>query len=230
MRTLIIDIGGTGIKGIVFDAAASPITERVRVPTPRPAVPEAVLGAVDEIVRKLGEFDRISVGFPGVVVEGVTRTAANLDPSWRGFPLAETLAKRTGRPVRALNDAGLQGFGLIEGRGTEIVITLGTGMGFGLYIDGRYVPNIELAHHPFRKRKSYEERVAESVRKKIGNRRWNENVREVIDQIGPIFNFRRLYLGGGNAARVDREKLPDSVIVADNVTGLRGGVRLWEAS
>jgi polyphosphate glucokinase len=230
MRTLIIDIGGTGIKGIVFDAGASPVTERVRVLTPRPATPAAVLAVVDEIVAKLGEFERVSVGFPGVVVEGVTRTAPNLDPSWTNFPLAEAMAKRTGRPARVLNDAGLQGFGLIEGRGTEIVITLGTGMGFGLYVDGRYVPNIELAHHPFRKRRTYEERVADSVRKRIGTRRWNENVREVIEQIAPVFNYRRLYLGGGNAARVEREQLPDGVIVVDNVIGLRGGVRLWNAT
>jgi len=228
MRTLCIDIGGTGIKGMVLDAEANPLTERVRIRTPQPAMPEAVLGVMDELIRAVGEFDRISVGFPGVVMGGITRTAPNLDPRWSDYPLAQELERRTARRARVINDAGLQGLGVIEGRGTEILVTLGTGMGFGLYVDGRYVPNVELAHHPLRKRKTYEERVSNEVRKKIGKRRWNERVRQAITQILPIFNPRKLYLGGGNARYVEVEALPDEVVIVDNVMGLRGGVRLWE--
>jgi polyphosphate glucokinase len=230
MRTLCIDIGGTGIKGIILDAAGAPMSERFRVKTPQPAVPEAVLGAVDEVIRALGAHERVSVGFPGVVVDGVTHTAPNLHPSWSGFPLATELGRRTERPVRAINDAGLQGLGVIEGQGTEILITLGTGMGFGLYVDGRYVPNIELAHHPFRKGKTYEERISNAVLKKIGKKRWNERVLSVVEQLGPIFNFRKLYLGGGNARYVKPEPLPENVtLVLDNTAGMRGGIRLWGA-
>ncbi len=229
MRTLTIDIGGTGIKGMVLDAGGAPITDRVRVRTPQPSVPEDVLAAIAEVIRGLGEFERVSVGFPGVVTNGTTRTAPNLDPSWAGFPLAQEIERRTGRPTRAINDAGLQGLGVIEGRGTEILITLGTGMGFGLYVDGHYVPNIELGHHPFRKRKTYEERISNAEMKRIGKRRWNERVREVIAQIAPIFNYRKLYLGGGNARYVEPEGLPSDVVLVDNVMGLRGGVRLWSA-
>ncbi len=228
MRTLSIDIGGTGIKAMVVDAEGNPVTERVRVRTPKPAVPDAVFAAIEEVVGQVGEFDRVSIGFPGVVSEGVTYTAPNLGKGWAGVHLADEMTQRTGRPVRALNDCGLQGLGVIEGFGTEILVTLGTGMGFGLYINGHYVPNIELGHHPFRKKKTYEERVSNAERKAIGNRKWNVRVRQIVEQLGPIFNYRKLYLGGGNARYVNAKKLPEDVTIVDNVTGLRGGVRLWD--
>lgn len=227
MRTLCIDIGGSGLKAILVDAAGNALTERVRVETPRPATPDAVLPLLVELAQKLGEFDRISVGFPGVVVEGTTKTAPNLDESWADFPLTERLTERLGKPARAANDAGVQGLSVIEGRGVEAVITLGTGMGFGLYVDGRYVPNIELAHHPLRAGKTYEQRVGNRARKKLGKKRWNKRVREVIATMVPIFNFRRLYVGGGNAKHLDRAALPEIVSVIDNVAGLLGGIRLW---
>lgn len=227
MRTLCIDIGGTGIKAIVLDVQGGPLTERRRVETPNPATPEAILPLIEELARAHGEFDRVSVGFPGVVVEGTTRTAPNLHPTWANFSLARTIEERVQRPVRAANDAGIQGLGVIEGRGVEVVLTLGTGMGFGLYVDGRYVPNIELAHHPLMKGKTYEERVSNAVRKKIGKKRWNRRVRQVIKTLGPVFNYRRLYIGGGNAKHLDREGLPESVTIVDNMAGLLGGIRLW---
>jgi polyphosphate glucokinase len=226
-RTLSIDIGGSGIKAIVLDDKGTPITERARIETPQPAVPESVLDVIEQLARAQGEFDRVSVGFPGVVIEGVTKTAPNLDPSWAGFALAEDVQRRTGKPVRVANDAGIQGLGVIEGKGVEAVITLGTGMGFGLYVDGRYVPNIELGHHPLKKGKSYEDRVDNATRKKIGNKRWNRRVREVIAQVEPIFNYRKLYLGGGNARHVKPEGLPENVQIVDNVAGLLGGIKLW---
>ncbi len=227
MRTLCIDIGGTGIKGMVLGEDARPLTERIRVRTPSPAIPAAVFAAIDELLEQMGDFDRVSVGFPGVVVEGVTHTAPNLGDGWGGIALAEQLSRRTNRPVRALNDCGLQGFGVIEGRGTEILVTLGTGMGFGLYIDGQYVPNVEFGHHPFRNKKTYEERISNAELKSIGKRKWNSRVRKIIAQIAPIFNYRKLYLGGGNARYVETKKLHENVVIVDNVAGLRGGVKLW---
>lgn len=227
MRTLCIDIGGTGIKGMVLDVDATPLTERIRVRTPNPAIPEAVFAAMDKLITKLGEFDRVSIGFPGVVVDGITHTAPNLGQGWEGVALAEQLSRMTNCPVRALNDCGLQGLGVIEGQGTEILVTLGTGMGFGLYINGHYVPNIELGHHPFRKKKTYEDRISNAQRKAVGKRKWNARVRKVIAQITPIFNYRKLYLGGGNARYLETEKLPENTVVVDHVSGLRGGVKLW---
>ena len=149
LRTLCIDIGGTGLKALVLDERGHKLTDRVRVETPKPATPEAVVAAFVALVKPIAPFDRVSVGFPGVIVGGSTHTAPNLDKSWKNFELKESLERRLKRPTRVLNDAGVQGFGVIERKGLEMVITLGTGMGCALYIDGKYVPNLELAHHPF---------------------------------------------------------------------------------
>jgi polyphosphate glucokinase len=227
MRTLCVDVGGSGIKAMVVGRDGEVLSGRARLDTPRPASPEAVVLAIVSLAAGQGEYHRVSIGFPGVVEDGVVRTAPNLDGEWAGFPLADVLHRELGRPIRVANDAGVQGLGVIEGFGTEVVITLGTGMGFGLYIDGRYVPNIELGHHPLRKDMSYEERVCEAERAKIGTKRWRKRVRQVIDQLAATFNFRKLYIGGGNARLMAGEELPDRVVVVDNVAGLLGGVRLW---
>src|SRR5215470_16658525 len=145
-RTLAIDIGGTGLKMIVLDERGRPITERARVETPHPATPAAVLRALRSLMRRQGPFDRVSVGFPGVVQEGVVRTAPNLHSSFQGFDLAKAIARAAGKPTRVCNDADVQGLGDIRGKGVEMAITLGTGMGSALYIDGRLVPNLELGH------------------------------------------------------------------------------------
>jgi polyphosphate glucokinase len=229
MRTLCIDIGGTGIKAIVLDSAGKPLTERTRVETPDPAVPAAVLGVMEAIARAQGEFDRVSVGFPGVVLGGVTHSAPNLDPSWVGFSFAAEVEKLFQKPVRVANDADIQGLAVIEGVGLEMLITLGTGMGAGLYIDGHLVPNLELGHHPFREGKTYEERVSNLERKRIGNARWNRRVRQVVRQLAPIFNYRLLYIGGGNARHLEVDRLPNNVRVVENVAGLLGGIRLWQS-
>jgi len=217
-RTLCIDVGGTGLKALVLDSTGEPVTERVRVETPRPATPRRVLQAIWALVEPLGAFERVSVGFPGVVVDGMTRTAPNLHPDWDDFPLARTLQDRVRRPTRVLNDAGLQGYGVVEGRGVE--------MGCALFNEGVYVPNIELAHHPFRKHKTYEDYVGVRALEAVGKKRWNRRVARVVTQVLPIFNPRRLYLGGGNAKHLDIQ-LPPEVHLVANIAGLLGGIALW---
>jgi polyphosphate glucokinase len=226
--TLCIDIGGTGLKLMVVDEKGDGLSERLRVETPRPATPGAVLAALKGLVgaEKL-PYDRVSVGFPGVVVDSITRTAPNLDPAWAGFKLGSAIEKLTGKPARVCNDAGVQGYGVIEGRGTEVCVTLGTGFGFAMYIDGRYVPNIEMAHHHFAKEKTYEEFVGVRALERIGKKKWNQRVLRVIHQLEPVLNYRVLYLGGGNARKLEI-KLPRNVKIVENVAGLLGGVKLWE--
>ncbi|MFT3774249.1 MAG: ROK family protein [Minicystis sp.] len=229
MRTLTIDIGGTGIKGIVLDVEGAPLTERHRELTPQPALPEAVLATIDTIVQRLGEFDRISIGFPGVVHEGVTKTAPNLHPSaWAGFPIAENLSKRVGgKPVKVINDAAIQGLGVIEGKGIELVITLGTGLGCCVYTDGHPV-HLELAHHPLKDDLTYEDLIGNAARKAVGKKKWNRRVRKAIAQMEALFNYRRIYIGGGNVKHLEKEALPGNATVFENVTGLLGGIRLWQ--
>lgn len=226
-RTLAIDIGGTGIKMIVIDAAAKPVNERARTLTPKPATPEAVLGVIKTMVAEQPAFDRVAVGFPGIVKRGVTFTAHNLgnDP-WVKFPLQEHVQAIAGRPVRVMNDADLQGYGVIAGQGVELVLTLGTGLGSGLYVDGLLVPNLELGHHPWKKEKTYEERLSDAELNEIGKKHWSRRVFEMIEQLEPIFNYDVLYLGGGNAEHIKGD-LPANVKIFSNVEGMAGGVRLW---
>src|SRR6201995_435556 len=123
--TLAIDIGGTGLKMQVLIPEGKPMSDRLRVPTPTPATTNAVIAALDELKVSVPLFDRVSIGFPGVIKNGKTWTAANLDPGWVGFPLAKTLEKRWGKPTRMANDCAVQGYAVIKGHGVELVLTLG---------------------------------------------------------------------------------------------------------
>jgi polyphosphate glucokinase len=226
-RTLAIDIGGTGTKMIVLDSEGHPLTARARRLTPRPARPQAVLEVIQELLAKQIPFDRVSVGFPGVVLHGVVRTAPNLNtPLWHGFELQLVLEELTEQPTRVINDADMQGYGVIRGEGVEMVLTLGTGMGSALFTNGHLVPNFELAHHPFERGKSYEERVRERELERIGKKRWRKRMRRVISQLETIWNYDTLYIGGGNARYLPFE-LSDNVRVFENVQGMAGGVKLW---
>lgn len=226
-RTLAIDIGGTGIKALVLDRFGVAVTDRIRVETPRPATPKAVLTAVVELGTHLKPFDRVSAGFPGVVFDGVIKTAPNLHPSWAGVPLAKKLERAFGKPARVLNDAGVQGYGVIEGKGLEMLLTLGTGLGCALFYEGTYIPNLELAHHPFRRGRTYEEDLGEVALTRDGKKKWNRHLAQAIAVIDPIWNPDRIYLGGGNAKYVTVD-LPPHVRVTPNVAGLLGGIALWE--
>jgi polyphosphate glucokinase len=227
LRTLCIDIGGTGIKMIVLDPEGEPVNERARELTPKPATPKAVLEVMREMVKQQPRFDRVSVGYPGVVRQGITLSAANVDPSWIGFNLQRELEALTSTPTRVLNDADLQGYGVIEGGGVEMVLTLGTGVGSALFVDGRLVPNLELGHHPFQKDKTYEERLSDAELKEHGKQKWSKRVGEMIEVLSAIFNYDRLHIGGGNAEHIKID-LPANVSIFDNVDGMTGGIRLWD--
>jgi polyphosphate glucokinase len=224
--TAAIDVGGTGIKAILLDAAGKPLGERERTATPNPATPEAMLRVMDEVKDRLGKFDRVSVGFPGVVKRGATLTAHNLDPTWIGYDLQKVLARRWKKPVRVANDAAVQGMGAIRGRGVELVITLGTGFGSSLFTNGHLVPGLELAHHPWVKKKTYEDFLGKRGLQKFGRKRWNKYVEKAIAQLEALFNYDHLYIGGGNASKLDIA-LPKHVTRVPNEDGLYGGAALW---
>jgi len=228
-ETLAIDIGGTWIKGMLLDASGRPLGSPQRVRTPRPARPRNVLEALDEMIRLLPDFDRVSLGFPGVVERGVARTAANLHPSWVGVRLPRLLAPRFRAPLRIANDADVHGYGLISGVGVELVLTLGTGIGSALFVDGVLVPNLELGHHPFELGRTYEQRLGDRALARIGIRSWKTRLVRAVKTLQRTFNPRRIYLGGGNA-RLVRRGLPRGVVAADNVAGLLGGIRLWDSA
>lgn len=227
LRTLAIDVGGSGLKASVIDDRGRLLTERARVDTPVGRPPKEIVQALVRLVAPLGPYDRVSVGFPGVVRQGRIVTAPNLDhEGWSDFDLAGALARALGKPVRVANDADVQGLAVIGGKGVEMVITLGTGFGTGLYLDGRLAPHLELSHHPFRKGETYDEQLGNAARKRIGNRKWNRRVKRAIRNLRSLTNFDRLYIGGGNARKIDFALDPD-VAVVDNTAGLRGGAVLW---
>ncbi len=229
-RTLAIDIGGTGLKAVILDGQGRPLGDRVRVPTPADRPPGAVVRTLRDLVAPLGVFDRISVGFPGVVRDGVVRTAPNFaSPRWRGFDLAGALGRVLKRPVRVLNDADVQGLAVIAGTGVELVITLGTGVGSALFFDGALMPHLELSQHPIHGGKTYDEYLGDRARKRLGTRKWNRRVRRMLNILEIVVNYDQLYLGGGNAARIDLP-LGRRAHVVDNSAGLLGGIALWRSA
>jgi polyphosphate glucokinase len=228
--TLAVDIGGTGIKTMMLDETGKPLGERLRDETPHPAIPEAIVDIIArqaaQHVAQHGEFDRVSVGFPGVVHNGVISTAPNLGHEWEGFDLDTALTKKLNKATRVLNDADVQGYAAIQGSGVELVITLGTGMGSGLYVNGKLVPNLELAHHPYRKGRTYEDMLGNAALQKVGRKQWNRRVHRAIAQLDATFNYKTLFIGGGNSKKLEGQ-LPPNVKIVDNTAGLLGGIALW---
>ena len=231
MKTLAIDIGGTNLKASVLNEDGTLMADRVRVATPVGAPPENFVEALAELVAPLPAYDRVSVGFPGVVRHGMVLVAPpNLENTeWAGFKLAAALADKLGKPVKVINDAEMQGLAVIKGQGVEMVVTLGTGFGSALFVDGRRGAHLELAHHPFRKGETYDEQLGNAARKDIGAKKWNKRVKKAIKTVRTLTNFDHLYVGGGNSKKVTLE-LPPDVSLVSNEAGIAGGLAVWRDS
>jgi polyphosphate glucokinase len=227
MRTLSVDIGGSHVKASVLSARGTMIHDRVRAETPDDLTPARLVKIIVDLAEQLPRYDRVSVGFPGVVRSGVILTAANLgDERFARFNLGRALTRALGTPVRVCNDADMQGFGAIKGVGVEMVITLGTGFGSSLFEDGRLGPHLELAHHPFHHDRTYEDELSDAAFEQVGSRVWNRRLSLAIDTLRALTWFDHLYIGGGNSRHV-RLKLPKDISVVDNKAGIIGGIRLW---
>ena len=225
---LAVDVGGSGLKATVIDERGHMLHDRVRVVTPHPCPPEALLDLVDEMVSGLPDYDRISVGFPGVIRNGRVLTAANLgNEAWVDFDLTGAMSARLGgKPVRIVNDADMQGYGLITGEGLEMVATLGTGVGTALFRRGELMPHMELAHHPIRGDKTYDEYLGDVELKRIGKKQWNKRLARALKLFDVLLHPDRIFLGGGNARNVTLW-LDSHVIIGSNSAGLEGGAALW---
>lgn len=224
---LTIDIGGSHIKAAVLNAAGALISEYKRVVTPRPAKPEVVISTIQQLVGSL-RYEKVSVGFPGYIKDGVVKTAPNLGTDdWKDFNLAQRLSQKLGKPVKVVNDADLQGLGLVRGKGMEIVITLGTGFGTALLLNGKLLPHLELAHHPIAKKKTYDEYVGEKALEKIGRKKWNKRMAMILKVLQTVFQYDHLYISGGNAEKINL-KLGQNVTIDSNKEGIKGGSRLWQ--
>jgi polyphosphate glucokinase len=227
-RTLAIDVGGTHLKAVVLSPKGKLLVEEVLVDTPHPCPPKTLLKAIDKFVAILPAFDRVSIGFPGFVRRGIIVTAPHLGTRpWKDFALAQALMTRLAKPVRVLNDADVQGFGLIQGRGLEMVVTLGTGVGTALFRDGDLMPHLELAHHPIHNDKTYDEYIGDDMLRRIGVKKWNRRVHKTITILRSLVHYDVLHIGGGNASKITDP--PDDVKIGSNQAGLTGGIRLWDS-
>ncbi len=241
VRTLAIDVGGSGLKGAILDSKGEMLTERVRIETPYPCPPDRLVSSLTGLTADLGERHRVSVGFPGLVRNGRVRNIPSLsrttydgdaDPeletAWRGFDLAGALSTAFGVPTKVANDADVQGCAVVTGEGFEFVMTLGTGVGTALFLDGRLLPHLEAGHAPFRKGDTFEEQLGNVARKDIGNDRWRTRVLEAIIAYDRFLFFDTIHIGGGNAKHLDPLDLPHHARIVDNTAGITGGVRLWD--
>ena len=226
-RFLTIDIGGSGLKAAVVDRDGQMLTERARTRTPSDLTPQSLVAKLAKLVEPLGEYDRVSVGFPGVVRNGRIITAPNLGTDrFKGYDLARALRAALQCQVRVANDAVVQGLAAIRGEGIELVITLGTGFGTAVFDRGRPLPTLELAHHPFRNGDTYEGQLGKAALNKVGKKRWNRRLAKAIRTMRRLFHFDRLYIGGGHARLVTLSLENDAEIIS-NKLGVRGGPRLW---
>jgi polyphosphate glucokinase len=207
-----VDIGGTGIKGAPVDLDRGDLSdERYKVPTPQPATPESVADGVAEVVAHFDHKGPLGVTFPGVVVDGVTRTAANMDAGWVGLDTRKLLSERLDRPVVVLNDADAAGvaemtFGAGRGRGgTVMLLTLGTGIGSALFVDGHLVPNTELGHlelhgHDAEKRASVKAREDEE----LSWEHWAHRLKKYLAHVEMLFSPDLFVIGGGVSRKPDK--------------------------
>lgn len=241
VRTLSIDVGGSGLKASVLDANGQMATDRIRIDTPYPCPPPRLVEALTELTEPIRDVHRASVGFPGLVRSGLVVEVPSLsrptydgvrDPelanAWHGFDLAAALTKSFGVPTKVANDADMQGCAVIEGKGMEFVMTLGTGVGTALFLDGVLLPHLELSHGPYKSGLSIDEAIGNTERRRIGKERWIRRVHRCIAIFQEMLWFDRIHVGGGNARLLTEADVGPTGRLVSNTAGILGGVRIWE--
>lgn len=213
MKTILgIDVGASGVKGALVDLHHGKLHgERFRVPTPQPSTPQAMAGAVAEIVDFLDYKGLVGIGFPAIVKNGVAWSAANIDPSWIGTDIEKTLARHRDIRILATNDADAAGiaemrFGAGKGEeGLVMLITIGTGLGTALFYKGMLVPNTELGHLIWKNNKSAEAYCSSGARErlKISRKVWASRFNDYLHHLERLFSPDLFILGGGESKFFD---------------------------
>lgn len=228
-KILSVDIGGSHIKATLLSQSGELLMDYKKLPTPMPATPQNVIGTMKELLKSFEGYSKISIGFPGYVKDGVIKTAPNLNTDfWKDFNLTLEIEHTFNTPVRVVNDADLLGLGVISGKGLEMVVTLGTGFGTALVYNGVLLPHFEIAHHPISKGDDYDVYIGEQALQDKGLEKWNERMQKVIRILITVFNYDTLYIGGGNAKRLNF-KLDENIRIFSNKEGIKGGARLWQS-
>jgi polyphosphate glucokinase len=231
-----VDIGGSGIKGAPVDLVGGALAEaRYRLATPQPSDVAQVVRAVGDVVRRFEPAQRVGITFPGVVVNGVTKTAANMDKSWLDAPAAELFAAELGRPVTVLNDADAAGiaevrFGVAPARaGVTVLLTFGTGIGSALFLDGRLVPNTEFGHLQLHG-KDAELWASDRARQDedLGWHAWAERLERYLNHLEMLLRPDLFIIGGGVSKKADHYlplihlSTPVVAAVLQNTAGIIG--------
>lgn len=226
-KVLSIDIGGSSVKAAIINSSGDIIESFTKLPTPQPATPETIVSTIQELIKDFAEYDAVSVGFPGYVRDGIVHTAPNLESeSWNKIPFAKMLTEKLGKPAQVVNDADMQGLGIVSGIGLEMMVTLGTGFGTALLQDGKLLPHLELAHHPITKSKTYDQYIGDVALDAKGEEKWNKRMQRVLQILKTVFNYDRLYIGGGNAKLLNFD-LDENITIVSNKEAIDGGVKLW---
>jgi polyphosphate glucokinase len=226
-RILCVDVGGSGLKVAVISPTGKFLVKRARIKTPKRRKPRDIVKALAELAAPMGDFDHVTIGFPGMVKGGRVISAPHFGTKdWKGFDLAAALRKQWKKPVKLLNDADVQGLAVIAGRGLELVCTLGTGFGTAWFRDGELMPHMDLAHLAVHKKYDLDVYVGDKTRREIGHGRWNRRVKKLIAVLETVFGYDQLYLGGGNSRWV-KFKLPRNITIVSNDAGMEGGAFAW---
>lgn len=243
--TLSIDCGGGGVKASVIDSAARPVTEPIRTPTPYPLPPRLLVGLFKQLAKRLPQADRVTVGMPGMLRDGrviatphyVTKDGPRskvlpgLVALWDNFDMESAVNLALGLPALVLNDAEVAGAGTVKAEGLEMIITLGTGLGNAVFLEGHLTPHAEISQGYIRWGLTYDDYIGEHERLRLGDAHWSRRVRRVVEGLQPMYLWDKLYIGGGNAKRIvsaQRLKLPENVSYVSNDAGMLGGVRAWD--
>ncbi len=209
-----VDIGGSGIKGALVDTKRGKmVTERYRIPTPRPATPDAVIATIDKIRKHFKYKGSLGVGFPGIVVDGIVHSAVNIHEDWYKLPAEEKITKVTGCDVHLSNDADVAGYAEMrygagkKTNGETMIFTLGTGIGSSMFVRGQCVPNLELGHVYLPGHKEDAERYASDRTRKELNlswKQWGKRLDEYFQHIEFLFTPQLIIIGGGVSKNSDR--------------------------
>lgn len=216
----------------------------IRTPTPYPLPPELLVQIFVDLAARLPRADRVTVGMPGMIREGqviatphyVTKTGPRskvlpeLVDRWAGYDMKAAVQQALGIPALVLNDAEVAGSSLVVGRGLEMMLTLGTGLGNAIFHNGNLAPHAELSQGNVRWGLTFDDYLGEHERLRLGDAHWSRRVRRVLEGFQPVYQWDTLYLGGGNSRRITRyhrTRMPAGVQVVSNEAGMLGGVRAW---
>lgn len=225
---LSLDVGGTFLKASVVNAEGALMAPLMRLPTPHEPTPDTVIACVSQMLTDLPGFDRISIAFPGAVKNGRILTAPNLGSErWAGHDFIAHVSECFRCEARMLNDAVVQGLGVVKGPGLECILTFGTGLGTAIFRNQRLLIQLELGRHNALGSQNYDEFAGQAAYEAEGAVVWNERVLHTLAAVANLTNYDHLYVGGGNAKRI-AFPLDSNVTIVPATAGVSGGAYLWK--